>query len=163
MFLACTAQSAKHRIYFLAFSSFVSPFTRELSGSAWCIHWTSAFEFSNASCLDSAKIKTQNLLFVFYPSCRCICTRVFLLCDVHTLNKHFRGKVMFLVCTTQSSKRRIYFCGSSTHKRAFAREYSGCASSIIWTSAFLRKFCFFECVAKNFQPQNLLFWPSFIT
>ena len=86
---------------------------------------------------EKRKGLTQKLLFGFQPKCRSFYTRAFWLCMVHTLNKRFRGKVMFLVCIAKSSKRRICFLVFRFHLGAFTREHSGCAWSTHWTSAFV--------------------------
>ena len=56
-----------------------------------------------------AQSSRQNLHFGPQSSCRCFYEQAFWLCVVHTLNKRFLEKVMFLVCTAQSFKRRISF------------------------------------------------------
>ena len=67
--------------------------------------------------------------------------RVFWLRMIHTLNKRFGGKVMFVVDTSQSSKSRIYFVAFCHNLGAFPCERSGCAWSTHWTSAFVGKQC----------------------
>ena len=95
---------------------------------------------SFVSCGYIAKFQTQNLLCRPSDTTKVLLhARVFWLSVVHTLNKRFLEKAMFLVWTAQCSKHGIYFMASRQHAGAFTRKHSGCAWSIRWTSAFAGK------------------------
>ena len=123
-----------------------------------CLHTEQAFlRESNVSSGYSAKFQTQNLLFGLQPPCRCLYTRALWLCVVHTLNKRFRGKVMFLVCAAQSSERSLYFWLSANMEELFHASILAvlCAHT---EQSFLREtnVSWWMTNAK-FQTQNQLF------
>ena len=98
----------------------VSAFTRRHSGCARTIHWAWAFAGKNVSCLANAEDHTQNLLFWLQPTKKFCKRRAFWLCMVHKLNKRFREKAWWMVCTAQNPKQRINFLTFSRNvKRLF--------------------------------------------
>ena len=67
--------------------------------------------------------KDESAFGLSAKSCRCFNTQAFWLCVDLSLNKRFRGKVMFLVaCTAQSS----VFGFRPFQEGAFTRKDSGC-------------------------------------
>ena len=113
---------------------------------------------SNVSCLYSIKFQAKNLLFALQFTCRCFYTRAFWLCVVHTMNKRFGGKVLFLVCKAKSSKHKIYFLAFSQHVSALTRVHSGCAWFSHITSAFTEEYCFLFVQRKILNTDSI--WPS---
>ena len=70
MCLARTAKSSKHRIYFVASSEHVGAFTREHSGCALCIHWTSAFLGKHCDLFVQRKVPNTESFFFWHSARR---------------------------------------------------------------------------------------------